>query len=115
MASERAAYDMLRASFILQDRDLRLVPVTIAQDGWIIRGRGRADLAQLSLDYRFDAAHMPAGSPAQAGLSTGADASSAEKQAISLHLTGSLQRPWVSYTMPELPLSSVEGNASWWP
>ena len=115
MASQRAAYDMLRASFILRDRDLRLVPVTIAQDGWIIRGRGRADLAQLSLDCRFDATQMPAGSPAQAGLSTGAVASSAEKQAISLHLTGSLQRPWVSYTMPELPLSSVEGNASWWP
>ncbi len=115
MASRRAQYDMLRASFILRDRDLRLAPVKIAQDGWIIRGRGRADLAQHRLDCRLDAARMPVGGPAQSGLSTGANASPAENRAISLHLKGSLQRPWVAYTMPDLPLSSVEGNASWWP
>ncbi|RIA55675.1 AsmA family protein [Dichotomicrobium thermohalophilum] len=116
MTAERANFEMLRASFLLKDRELRLAPVVLAQNGWIVRGRGRAELTQQRLDWRLDAARMPPdGDQAQAGLAERNNASAADKDAISLHVTGTLQRPWVSYTMPELPLSSAGSNSSWWP
>jgi len=112
MAQARADYEMLRASFFLKGRDLRLAPVELAQDGWIIRGGGRADLATQRLNWRLDAAPLSAGET-QANLA-GTPGSSGAAQAVSLHVTGTLQRPWVSYETSQLPLSSIGGNHSWW-
>jgi len=86
--------------------------VELAQDGWIIRGGGRADLATQRLNWRLDAAPLSAGET-QANLA-GAPGSSGAAQAVSLHVTGTLQRPWVSYETSQLPLSSIGGNHSWW-
>jgi hypothetical protein len=111
--AERADYEMLRASFLLKDRELRVAQVVLSQRGWLIRGRGRADLVKHRLDWRLDATRMPDGG--QAGFPRAGEAPAAETQAIRLHVTGTLQRPWVSYTMPEVPLSSAGSNPSWWP
>jgi len=86
----------------------------VVQNGWIIRGGGRADLLQQRLDWRLDAARAPDWPAAQAGMSETGGASVSSSEAISLHVTGTLQRPWISYKMPELPLSSVDGSHSWW-
>ncbi len=115
VAPERAEYDMLRASFRLDGRDLRLAPVEVVQDGWIIRGQGRADLAGQLIDWRLEAARAPAGGEAQASIAGSRGASERETEAISLHLTGTLRRPWVRYRMSELPQSGVDNNPSWWP
>jgi len=115
MTSWAADFDMLRAAFVLRDHDLRIAPMAFAQDGWVIRGRGRADLAQQRFDWRLDAAQLPVETEPQNNAPMENHLFAADKQTISLHVTGSLQRPWVSYKMPELPLSSIEGNTSWWP
>jgi len=115
MTSWAADFDMLRAAFVLRDRDLRIAPMAFAQDGWVIRGRGRADLAQQRFDWRLDAAQLPVETEPQNNAPMENHLFAADKQTISLHVTGSLQRPWVSYKMPELPLSSIESNTSWWP
>jgi len=115
MRSWSAGYDMLRAAFLLRDHDLRIAPMAFAQDGWVIRGRGRADLAQQRFDWRLDAAQAPVETEPQNNAPMENHLFAADKQTISLHVTGSLQRPWVSYKMPELPLSSIESNTSWWP
>jgi len=114
LAPGSADYDMLRASFRVNRRELRLAPLEVVQNGWIIRGGGRADLLQQRLDWRLDAARAPDWPAAQAGMSETGGASVSSSEAISLHVTGTLQRPWISYKMPELPLSSVDGSHSWW-
>jgi len=115
MTSWSADYDMLRAAFVLRDRDLQIAPMAFQQDGWVIRGRGRADLAQQRFDWRLDAAQLPVGTQPQNNAPMENHLFATDKQTISLHVTGSLQRPWVRYKMPKSPLSSIEGNTSWWP
>ncbi len=113
MAPERADYDMMRATFELHGGQLRLEPLEVLQDGWIIRGRGRADLARHSLDWRLDAARAPREA---SGVTAAVDDAGSlfDGETISLHVTGTLQRQWVSYKISELPVGSVEGSAWWW-
>lgn len=110
---ERSGYDILRASFRVNSRELRLAPFEIVQNGWIIRGKGRVDLLKQRLNWRLKVARALT-ETAKAYMAGSAALPSAPDETIILHVTGPMHRPWISYKMPKLPLSNADGSQSWW-
>jgi len=109
MTPGRGDYDMLRAVFSIGRDVLGLERLEIVQDGWMIRGQGRADLAKLTMDWRFNAGRVDV---AQAGVSS---LPPALEDMIQLHLRGPLHYPRVSYRAPAPPLLDTQGRRAGWP
>jgi hypothetical protein len=75
----------------------------------MIRGQGKADLAKLTMDWRFNAGRVDV---AQAGVSS---LPPALEDMIQLHLRGPLHYPRVSYRAPAPPLLDTQGRRAGWP
>lgn len=109
MTPGRGDYDMLRAVFSIGRDALGFERLEIVQDGWMIRGEGEADLAKLTMDWRFNAGRVDV---VQAGVS---GLPPALEDMIQLHLRGPLHYPRVSYQAPALPLIDTRGKRAGWP
>jgi len=109
IASVRARYERLAAVFRLSASQLHLDQIKIAQSGWIIRGKGRTDLANDNLNLHFRAGRMTDAqetvTPSSRETSIGLPA----ERTIQLHLTGPLHHPRVIYQGPAPKLSGARG------
>ncbi len=109
MTPGRGDYDMLRAVFSVGRDALGFERLEIVQDGWMIRGQGEADLAKLTMDWRFNAGRV---NLARAGVTS---LPPALEDMIQLHLRGPLHYPRVSYRVPAPPLLDTRGKRAGWP
>ncbi|MFP4537692.1 MAG: hypothetical protein ACLFPA_05270 [Dichotomicrobium sp.] len=114
MVTQRGGYDMLTSRFRLKGRDLHLDMLEIVQDGWMIRGQGRADLASQLMEWRFNAHRVAASARAQASLRSVPGAPPAAGEAIGLHLRGPWRYPHVMFERPPPP-GRASGRRAGWP
>jgi len=115
LAPGRGAYEAFRTSFNLHRGKLDLQMLEITQGEWIIRGRGRADLANLLIDCQFNVSRG-AGALSAADRYAGASGrSEALEETIRLQISGPLHQPRVMYKSPAPPLTGLRGKRAGWP
>lgn len=109
ITTARGEYDTMTCAFVLDGGALDVHSLEIVQDGWLIGGRGRIDLADLMLDWRFDARQMARPIEARALSMHGSALTDGSEDAIGLRLHGPVHDPRVIYRAPTAGVSGVRG------
>ncbi len=102
-------YDTLSCSFVFDGGRLEVHSLEIVQDAWLIRGKGRIDLARQKLDWRFDAGQMARPIEARALPQRDSALTTGGEDAIRMQVHGPMHDPRVIYFAPSRDLSDVRG------
>jgi len=105
----RGAYDTMSCAFVFNDARLDVHSLEILQDAWLIRGKGRIDLAGQTLDWRFDAGQMSRPMEARAVPLRDSALTGAREDAIGLQVHGPMHDPRVIFSVPASGTSGVRG------